>query len=59
LLIGVGYYIFQNVVGNSEYKSCEKCNGQVYWKATRVEKDKCDVCKGSGKVLRRRKKLKN
>lgn len=53
LIVGLAYYLIRTVTGNSEYKSYQKCNGQGYWKATRGEKDKCDVCEGSGKVLKR------
>ncbi len=53
LILGLGYYIIRMVTGNSEYKKCQKCAGKGYWKATRGEKDKCDVCQGAGKVSRR------
>ncbi|WP_025743050.1 hypothetical protein [Aquimarina pacifica] len=29
---------------------CRKCNGMGYWIATRGEKEKCNLCWGSGKM---------
>ncbi|TSE06350.1 MULTISPECIES: hypothetical protein [Aquimarina] len=52
LAIAGAYYIIRNVFGNSEYKSCKKCDGKGYWIAMRGEKDKCDICKGSGRIPR-------
>jgi DnaJ-class molecular chaperone len=52
IILALVYYLYRIMTGNSEYRKCQKCNGQGYWKATRGERDKCDICKGSGKVLR-------
>ncbi len=49
----VGYLLKLMVGTSSEYKRCQKCNGKGFWRATRGEKTKCDVCQGSGKVIRK------
>ena len=54
-IAGLVFYILRSIERGgrkSEYIPCEKCDGKGYWIATKGEKDKCDRCKGSGKVLR-------
>jgi hypothetical protein len=51
-LMGVGYYLYRKLSYPSAYINCGKCQGKGYWIAMRGEKDKCDVCMGSGKVLK-------
>ncbi|MDB4292037.1 hypothetical protein N9954_01415 [Maribacter sp.] len=53
IILAAVYHIFKSTTG-SQYKRCEKCDGKGYWRAIRGEKDKCDVCQGSGKTLRNR-----
>ncbi|WP_138657305.1 hypothetical protein [Maribacter algarum] len=53
LIIGLAIFLIRMVSNTSEYKKCQKCDGKGYWRATKGEKDKCDVCQGAGKVLRR------
>lgn len=52
IIIGVILY-FIRAYGNQEYRKCGKCEGRGYWKGLRGEKEKCDICKGSGKVQNR------
>jgi DnaJ-class molecular chaperone len=53
LIVGLLVYLVKSMTGSSEYKRCQKCDGKGFWRGMRGEKDKCDVCKGSGKVLRK------
>ncbi|WP_344925731.1 hypothetical protein [Aquimarina addita] len=41
------------MLGTTDFKKCGKCDGRGYWIAMRGERDKCDVCKGAGKVSRK------
>lgn len=52
LIIGVLLYLVKVFMGNSNYKKCGKCEGKGYWIALRGEKNKCDACQGSGKILK-------
>ena len=53
-IVGLVFYILRvtEKKRKSEYKTCEKCDGKGFWEATKGDKDKCDRCGGSGKVLR-------
>ncbi len=46
-VIGLGYYIFNYI---QVHNKCQKCDGKGYWRAMRGEKEKCDMCKGTGKI---------
>ena len=50
-IVGIPIYIFviQPRI-NSNWRSCPKCEGRGFWRATRGERDKCNLCGGSGKV---------
>jgi len=52
ILIGGGYFFIRKLLGNSDHRTCEKCDGKGYWRAMRGEKERCDLCEGSGKVPR-------
>lgn len=51
-LMGIGYYLYRKLSNPSAYVNCGKCQGKGFWIAMRGEKEKCDVCMGSGKVLK-------
>ncbi|GAA4113675.1 hypothetical protein GCM10022393_12820 [Aquimarina addita] len=53
LVIGGIYLFVKNMLGTTDFKKCGKCDGRGYWIAMRGERDKCDVCKGAGKVSRK------
>ncbi len=53
------WYLVKNVKPLKQLKAvrhqldplkCRKCNGMGYWIATRGEKEKCNLCWGSGKM---------
>jgi len=58
LIYGIYYLIkhvnFGGIAQKAKNKldplTCRKCNGQGYWIATRGEKEKCNLCWGSGKM---------
>ncbi len=52
MVVGICFYLYKQLYGNSTYKKCEKCDGKGYWRAMRGERDKCDICQGAGKVIR-------
>jgi len=52
VLILLIVFLVRALTPRSEYTLCERCDGRGYWLATRGERDKCDACGGSGKVLR-------
>jgi DnaJ-class molecular chaperone len=52
VVIGALLYLFKGFFFNSDYKKCGKCEGKGYWIALRGEKNKCDACQGSGKIIR-------
>lgn len=51
VIIAALFYVFKGFF-SSDYKKCHKCEGKGYWIALRGEKNTCDACQGSGKVLR-------
>lgn len=53
IILGVLYYLLKTFITPSDYKKCGKCDGMGYWIAARGGRDKCDICRGSGKVLRK------
>lgn len=46
------YFIIKGLRNNSPFEKCRKCDGMGYWIATRGEKEKCNLCKGSGQVYK-------
>ncbi len=51
-LVGIVYYFIKKLIPNSPFISCQKCDGKGFWIAMRGEKEKCDICKGAGKIPR-------
>ena len=52
LILGAVYYLLKTFISTSDYKKCGKYDGMGYWIAMRGERDKCDICNGSGKALK-------
>lgn len=50
IIIGAAYYLYKNILASAKFVKCRKCDGQGYWIAMRGEKEKCDVCRGAGRL---------
>jgi len=52
VVLGALFLFFKSGNVFSKFKKCNKCEGLGYWVGTRGDKQNCDVCRGSGKVLK-------
>ena len=51
IIAGGAYFLITKVFLKTNFKACGKCEGQGFWRGVRGEKERCDNCGGSGKVL--------
>jgi DnaJ-class molecular chaperone len=52
LILGAIYFIMKMLSKPADYIRCSRCDGKGFWYAARG-KEKCDWCKGSGKLSNR------
>jgi DnaJ-class molecular chaperone len=52
LVAGV-VYLIQKILVSSDFVKCGRCDGKGFWYTAR-EREKCDWCKGSGKLPRQK-----
>ena len=50
VVVSVVFFLVKKFLLRAVSYKCTKCEGKGYWRATRGEKEKCDVCMGTGKV---------
>jgi DnaJ-class molecular chaperone len=44
-------FLLQKILTSSDFVKCGRCEGKGFWYTAR-EREKCDWCKGSGKLPR-------
>lgn len=51
IVIGLAFYVIKSFLSQSDTVRCSRCDGKGFWYGARG-KEKCDWCKGSGRLNR-------
>jgi hypothetical protein len=47
----LGILVWQ-LVPASKWKKCPRCDGRGFWRGTRGERNRCEQCRGEGRIPR-------